>query len=52
MASEDGAGTFGLSHLSDKPITLSYGMLLVAVLVLLVILRIVFGSITVSGGAR
>ena len=50
--SDDGEGTFGISHLSDKPITLSYGLLLVGVLVALIVLRLVFGSITVSGGAR
>ena len=48
----DGEGTFGVSHLSGMPITLGFGGLLLAVLVLLVILRLVFGSITVSGGAR
>lgn len=52
MASEDGAGTFGISHLSETPITLSYGMLLIGVLLLLVVLRMVFGSISVTGGAR
>lgn len=49
---DNGDGTFGVSHLSSMPITLTYGMLLLGVLLLLILLRVVFGSITVSGGAR
>ena len=55
MSAGDGqgqGGTFGVSHLSDMPITLSYGALLLGALVLLIVLRLVFGSITLSGGAR
>lgn len=52
MSADDGAGTFGISHLSDHPIALSYGGLLVVVLLLLLLFRVLFGSITVSGGAR
>ena len=52
--SSDGStdGTFGVSHLSSMPITLTYGLVLVLVLVILVAMRVLFGSITVSGGAR
>lgn len=39
---------WGLSHLSSKPITLTFGVVLVAVLILLVILRVVFGEIRVG----
>lgn len=52
MAGQDGEGTFGVSHLSDLPITLSFGAVLILVLLLLVVLRIAFGSITVTGGAK
>jgi hypothetical protein len=47
-------GTFGISHLSGNPIALTYGTVLVVVLLALVLLRILFGSITVgaSGGVK
>ena len=48
----DGESSYGFSHLSEHPITLTYGALLIGVLLLLVLLRVVFGSISVSGGAR
>ena len=51
MAS-DGESAFGISHLSAMPITLSFGMVLVLVLVVLVLLRVLFGEIRVSGGAK
>ena len=46
------SGTFGLSHLASNPIALTYGTLLIGVLILLVILRVLFGSITVAGGVK
>ncbi len=49
---EDNGGTFGLSHLSANPIALTYGTVLIVVLVALVLLRILFGSISVSGGVK
>lgn len=52
MSADDGQGTFGISHLSSMPITLGFGGLLILVLLLLIVLRIAFGSITVTGGAR
>lgn len=41
---------FGLSHLSETPITVSFGLVLLGVLVLLLMLRLVFGNLSVSGG--
>jgi len=43
---------WGFSHLSAMPVTLTFGVALLAVLVVLVILRVAFGSITVSGGVK
>ena len=51
MAADDG-GSFGISHLAGLPITLSFGAVLLLVLVVLVVLRVIFGEIRVSGGAR
>ena len=50
MADDD--GSFGLSHLAGLPISLSYGLVLLAVLVVLVLLRFLFADITVRGGVR
>ena len=47
MSADDG-GSWGLSHLSSMPVTLSFGLVLLAVLVILVILRVVFGEIRVG----
>lgn len=54
MANGDGGdgGNWGISHLSAKPITLTFGIVLVAVLIILVILRMAFGRIAVSGGVK
>jgi hypothetical protein len=43
---------WGVSHLSSMPITVTFGVVLLAVLVVLILLRVVFGEISVSGGAR
>jgi hypothetical protein len=48
MANGDGDGTFGVGHLSAHPITLTFGMVLLLVLVVLVILRVAFGSLRVG----
>ena len=48
----DGESGWGVSHLASMPITLTFGMVLLAVLVVLILLRVVFGEIRVSGGAR
>jgi hypothetical protein len=48
----DGENSWGIGHLSGMPITLTFGVALFAVLVVLVILRVAFGSITVSGGVK
>ncbi|HEV2317336.1 MAG TPA: hypothetical protein VGV89_07165 [Thermoplasmata archaeon] len=50
----DNGSSFGLSHLSSLPITTSFGFLLLGVLVLLLVLRLVFADISISGrgGAR
>ena len=48
----DGDGSWGVSHLGGMPITLTFGMVLLLVLVILVLLRVLFGSISVSGGVK
>jgi hypothetical protein len=47
-------GTFGISHLAGNPIALTYGSVLIVVLLALVLLRMLFGSISVgaSGGVK
>ena len=45
-------GNWGFGHLSAMPVTLTFGVALLAVLVLLVILRVAFGSISVQGGVK
>lgn len=44
----DGDGAFGISHLSEMPITLSFGLLLIGVLLLLVALRFLFADVRVG----
>lgn len=46
----DGESNFGLSHLSEHPITLTYGTVLLGALIVLVLLRLLFGSVNVSAG--
>lgn len=48
MNTENG---FGFSHLSDLPITMSFGLVLLGVLVALVILRVMFADVRFSAGA-
>ena len=48
----DGDGNWGFSHLGSMPITLTFGVSLLFVLVILVLLRVLFGSISVSGGVK
>lgn len=48
----DGDNSWGIGHLSAHPITLTFGAVLLAVLIILVILRIAFGEITVRGGVK
>lgn len=53
MSTGDGSdGSWGFGHLSAHPITLTFGAVLLAVLVILVILRLAFGGITVRGGVK
>lgn len=52
MASSDTSSGWGISHLSDLPITTSYGVVLLAVVVILILLRLFFADITVRGGVR
>lgn len=47
----DGENGWGITHLATMPITLSFGVVLAGVLVLLLVLRLFFGDIKVSGGA-
>jgi hypothetical protein len=48
----DGTTGWGFSHLTSMPITLSFGTLLLGVIVVLVILRFLFADISVRGGVR
>jgi hypothetical protein len=48
----DDDGNWGISHLSGMPVTLTFGVVLLAVLIILIILRMAFGQISVSGGVR
>lgn len=41
---------FGVSHLSTTPITVSFGFALLLTLVVLVVLRLVFGDVSVRAG--
>ena len=50
MAS-DGESGWGVSHLASMPITLTFGIVLLAVLIVLILLRVVFGNISVGGSA-
>jgi hypothetical protein len=43
---------FGIGHLSAYPITVTVGVVLLAILALLIVLRLAFGSIRVEGGVR
>ena len=43
---------WGIGHLSATPITLTFGVALLAVLIVLVVLRVAFGEITVRGGVK
>ena len=52
MAGGDGTSSWGFSHLGSMPITLTFGVSLLLVLVVLVLLRVLFGSISVSGGVK
>jgi len=48
----DGESNFGLSHLAAHPITLTYGTVLLGALFLLIVLRVLFGSVSVTGGVK
>lgn len=48
----DGESGWGFGHLSSMPVTLTFGAALLMVLIVLVVLRVVFGSISVQGGVR
>jgi hypothetical protein len=43
---------WGFGHLSALPVSLTFGVVLFAVLILLVVLRLAFGQISVSGGVK
>jgi hypothetical protein len=42
---------FGFSHLSDLPITMSMGLVLLGVLAVLILLRVLFADVRFSAGA-
>lgn len=46
--SGDGESAFGLGHLGGMPITMTFGVALLAVLLVLIILRVAFGEIRVG----
>jgi hypothetical protein len=43
---------WGVSHLSDLPITTTYGVIILAVLIVLVLLRLFFADITIRSGVK
>ena len=43
---------WGFSHLSSTPVTLTFGVVLIGVLLALILLRVLFGQISVSGGVK
>jgi hypothetical protein len=48
----DGTGSsWGFSHLANLPVSLSIGATLLVVLILLIVLRVVFADVRVSGSA-
>jgi hypothetical protein len=49
---DDDGGNWGFSHLSSMPVTLTFGVALAVVLVILIVLRLAFGQISVSGGVK
>jgi hypothetical protein len=48
----DDDGNWGIGHLAGMPVTLTFGLVLLGVLIVLVLLRVAFGSISVSGGVK
>lgn len=49
MASNDnGTSSWGLSHLSGLPVTVSFGATLLAVLLILIVLRVLFAEVRVG----
>ena len=48
MSNGDGQSGFGVAHLANHPITLTFGVALLAVLIVLIVLRVVFGEIRVG----
>ncbi len=48
MARDGAPGTFGVSHLSGMPVTVTFGATLLAVLIILVLLRVVFAEVRVG----
>lgn len=52
MADSNSGSGFGVAHLADMPITLTFGMVLIGVIILLVVLRFFFADVTVRGGVR
>jgi hypothetical protein len=50
MSGDD--SNWGIGHLSAMPVTLTFGVVLLGVLIVLVLLRVAFGSISVSGGVK
>ena len=48
MSNGDNESAFGLSHLSAMPITMTFVIVLLTVLVVLILLRVVFGEIRVG----
>ena len=48
----DDDSSWGIGHLAVRPITVTFGAVLIAVLIILIILRLAFGEITVRGGVK
>ena len=45
-------GSWGFSHLSAHPITLTFGTVLLGALLILIVMRFAFASVDVRGGVR
>jgi hypothetical protein len=50
----DSTSSWGLSHLSDMPETVTFGVVLVLALIVLLAMRLIFGEVTIGakGGVR
>ena len=48
----DSQNSWGFSHLSGHPITLTFGSVLLGALIILIVIRFAFSSVDIIGGVR